>query len=396
MDAQVIIAGGGLAGLSLATALGQVGIDTIVIEKNTLDNLANEPDGRALAVAGASKYFLMRLGAWQYVDRYGSIDEIHVSDNHAPLFLHFDKVKEGPMGHIVESFLLRRSLTKAMRAQKSVTIMEGCSIKEADFRPLSASVTLDNGQKLTANLVVAAEGRSSPLRQKAGIRLTKWDYGQTAFVFNINHTKPHNNIAIELFRPSGPFALLPLEEPNKGSIVFCAYHREVGKLKNMSDSEFEAKLMELSQGMIGDITLNSQRWAFPLSWQWAHEMIDTRLALVADAAHGMHPIAGQGINMGFRDTAQLAQDIIKAVNEGKDIGDEATLQAYQKARRFDNLQMMLATDGLVKLFSSQFPGVGTARQLGLAAMHKLPLFKQKFVKEAMGISKDMPKMMQPL
>lgn len=396
MEAQVVIAGGGLAGLSLATALGQAGIETIVIEKNRLDDLANEPDGRALAVTPAARYFLMRLGAWQHINQKGRIDEILVSDNHAPLFLNFDPLPNGePMGNIVESFLLRRSLTKTVRAQKSVTVLEGRTISDVDYRDLTVKLLLDDNSQITARLAVGAEGRRSPLREKARINLTKWDYGQTAFVFNIHQTKPHNNVAIELFRPSGPFALLPLEEPNKGGIVFCAFNKDAERLKAMNNLEFEAELMNLSQGLIGDITLASERWAFPLSWQWAHKMIDKRLALVGDAAHGMHPIAGQGINMGFRDSAQLAQDITRSVSENNDAGDSQCLNRYQKARRYDNMQMMLATDALVKLFCSQIPGVNMARQFGLGAMQKLPFFKGKFVKEAMGISKDLPHMMQP-
>ncbi len=395
MEAQVIIAGGGLAGLSLATALGQMNIETIVIEKNSLEDLANEPDGRALAVTPAARYFLTRLGAWEYIEVFGKIDEIHVSDDHAPLFLHFDKIKNGPMGHIVESFRLRRSLTETARAQASVTILDEETIEDISFNELSVHVKLASGKTLTSRLAVGAEGRRSMLRNKANIQLTKWDYGQTAFVFNIEQSKPHHNVAIELFRPSGPFALLPLEETHKGSIVFCAFNKDAEKLKQMSKTEFEAELMRLSQGMIGDIKVITERWAFPLTWQWAHKMIAHRLALIGDAAHGMHPIAGQGINMGFRDAAQLAEDIQKAVKEHKDAASPFYLEKYQKARRPDNLQMMLATDALVKLFCSRLPAIPLMRQLGLGAMQKMDWFKDKFVKEAMGVKPSLPKLMQP-
>ncbi len=396
MEAQVVIVGGGLAGLSLATALGQKAIETIVIEKNSLDELAREPDGRALAVTPAARYFLTRLKAWEYIDVFGKIGEIHVSDDHAPLFLHFDKIQNGPMGHIVESFRLRRALTETARAQNAVTILDGETIDDISFNELSVNIKLASGKMLTSRLTVGAEGRRSFLRNKANIQLTKWDYGQTAFVFNIHQSKPHNNVAIELFRPSGPFALLPLEEPHKGSIVFCAFNKDAQKLKQMSKTEFEAELMRLSQGMIGDIKVMTERWAFPLSWQWAHRMIDNRLALIGDAAHGMHPIAGQGINMGFRDAAQLAENIEEAIDKNKDAGSHFYLEKYQKARRPDNLQMMLATDALVKLFCSRLPAVPFMRQFGLGAMQKMPWFKDKFVKEAMGVKPSLPKLMQPI
>ncbi len=396
MEAQVVIAGGGLAGLSLATALGKMNIETVVIEKNSLQELANEPDGRALAVTPAARYFLTRLKAWEHIDVYGKIDEIHVSDDHAPLFLHFDKIKNGSMGHIVESFRLRRALTETARAQKSVTILDEETIEDVNFEELSVKWQLASGKNLTSRLAVGAEGRRSSLRNKANIQLTKWDYEQTAFVFNIHQSKPHNNVAIELFRPSGPFALLPLEEAHKGSIVFCAFNKDAQTLKKMNNEEFEAHLMTISQGMIGDIKVITKRWAFPLSWQWAHRMIDNRLALIGDAAHGMHPIAGQGINMGFRDSAQLAEDIYKAIKQSKDAGHSSYLEQYQKARRYDNLQMMLATDGLVKLFCSRLPPLPFIRQLGLGAMQKMPWFKSKFVKEAMGVKTSLPKLMQPI
>lgn len=396
MEAQVVIVGGGLAGLSLATALGQMNIKTIVIEKNSLATLAKEPDGRALAVTPAARYFLTRLGAWAHIDVFGKIDEIHVSDDHAPLFLHFDKIADGPMGHIVESFRLRKALTQTALAQPSVTILDETDIQDVAFNQLSVSFTLKDGQKINARLAVGAEGRRSHLRNLANIQLTKWDYGQTAFVFNIRQSKSHNNVAIELFRPSGPFALLPLEEPNKGSIVFCAFHKDAERLKKMGKSEFEAELMRISQGLIGHIEVITERWAFPLSWQWSHKMIGHRLALIGDAAHGMHPIAGQGINMGFRDAAQLAEDIQRAIQKEQDAGSRFYLEAYQKMRRPDNLQMMLATDGLVKLFCSRFPPVPFMRQLGLGAMQKMPWFKNQFVKEAMGIKASLPKLMQPM
>ncbi len=214
--------------------------------------------------------------------------------------------------------------------------------------------------------------------------------------FKIHQSLPHHDIAIELFRDSGPFALLPLEETHKGGIVFCAFNHDAQRLKAMDDLAFEAELNRISQGIIGDIKLASSRWSFPLTWQWAHEMIKGRLALIGDAAHGMHPIAGQGINMGFRDAATLAEQIIKAAHHGNDIGGSEYLANYQRMRRPDNLQMMLATHALVHLFTSKIPLMPTARQLGMAAMNKLPFVKNQFVRNAMGVKPSLPQLMQPL
>lgn len=397
-DATVIISGGGMASLALAAALGQQNIPVIIIEKSRLDKLAQEPDGRALAITPAARYFMIRLGAWQYMRPRGVIEEIRVSDNHAPRFLHFDALdNDQPMGHIIESHLVRAALTTIVKRHSSIKIIENATIEQCDFEELNhVQVRLSDGRTFTSQLVVGAEGRGSFLRNLARIKLTKFDYGQTAFVCNIHQSLPHHNIAIELFRDSGPFALLPLEDPHKGGIVFCAFNRDGQRLKAMSDTEFEAKLNHISQGIIGDIKLASDRWSFPLSWQWAHEMVKGRLALVGDAAHGMHPIAGQGINMGFRDSAELAEQIIAAHQNGDDAGGASYLSAYQKARRADNMQMMLATDALVRLFCSKLPFVSNARQFGLFMMNKLPFVKNTFVHQAMGVKSSLPGFMQPI
>jgi 2-octaprenyl-6-methoxyphenol hydroxylase len=328
-------------------------------------------------------------------DEAEPILEIRVSDGDMPFFLHFDhrEVGDRPFGFMVENRFIRTALHRAVLRQPAITLLAPVEAEAVERGAAAATVRLADGRQLRTPLVIGAEGRKSPLREAAGIRLLTWDYAQTAIVCTVSHELPHDGIAKEHFLPAGPFALLPMRG-NRSSLVWTERTELAPALLALADDEFDAEIEARAGGHWGRMHCEGQRWSYPLSLQNAERYIDTRLALIGDAAHAMHPIAGQGLNLGLRDVAALAEVTVEAARLGLDHGGPAVLQRYQQWRRFDALTMLVMTDGLNRLFSTDMVPVRWARSLGLGMVNGLPALKRFFERHAAAMSGDLPRLVR--
>jgi 2-octaprenyl-6-methoxyphenol hydroxylase len=310
------------------------------------------------------------------------------------LHLHFDHREAGdePFGWMVEARGLRRALNAHMRELPDLRLFAPAEA-EVERTESGAVVRIVGGPWIACRLVIAAEGRNSPLREAAGIPITRFDYNQTGIVCAISHELPHHNLALEHFLPSGPFAVLPMASstdaedggaPNVSAVVWTERTRIATTMLGLDDVRFAREIRRRLGDHLGAIHTVGRRWNYPLSAMLAHRYVDTRLALAGDAAHGIHPIAGQGLNLGFRDAIELARLVIEARDSGEDVGSVTLLARYQRARRPDNLAMLAMTDGLDRLFSTNNPVVRLARDLGIAAVDRTRPLKRVFMRRAMG------------
>ncbi len=401
VDADALIIGGGMVGGTLALALAQGGLGVALVDQaDPQALLAAEFDGRASAIALGSKRVLEGLGLWSLLeDGAAAIDDIRVSDGDSLFFLHYNHRDTGPdsgdepFGHMVENRNLRKALATRLPHAPGVALLAPAAVVERQREDNGVAAVLEDGRRITARLMIGAEGRKSPTREHAGIRLTSWSYGQTAIVCTVAHEKPHRNVAQERFLPAGPFAILPLTG-NRSSIVWTERSSLAPAIMALDEKELLQELKRRFGDFLGELEVVGRRWAHPLSLQFAEKTIGQRLALVGDAAHGMHPIAGQGLNMGLRDVAALAQVLVDTHRLGLDIGSGAALERYQRWRRFDNTLMLAATDGLNRLFSNSIQPLRLARDLGLAAVNRLGPVKRLFMRQAMGLSGDLPRLMR--
>jgi 2-octaprenyl-6-methoxyphenol hydroxylase len=352
-------------------------------------------DGRAYAIAAGSRRLLQAAGLWDALPQpSGPILDIRVSDGRigraaSPLHLHFNHHDAGqdPFGWMVEARSLRVALNATLNALPNLHLFapaEATVHRTHDH----ATIQVTGGPSITARLVVAAEGRNSPLRNQAGIPVTRAAYGQRGMVCAIAHERPHNGVALEHFLPSGPFAQLPMAPtegaPNISAIVWTERTATADRIAAMDDTHFTREVARRLGTHLGEIRLIGRRWTYPLSAMHAQRYTDTRLALIGDAAHGIHPIAGQGLNLGFRDIMALSDLVLSALDAGQDPGAPQLLAAYQRRRRPDNLAMLAATDVLDRLFSTNNPILRAARDLGIASVHRLPTLKKAFMRAAMG------------
>ena len=404
---EAVIAGGGLVGATLAIALGQAGLTVAVVDtQDPLAGLDAAFDGRASAIALGTQRLLDRLGIWALLaDDAAPIMDIRVSEGTSPLFLHYDHREAGdqPFGFMVENRNLRRALHHRVCELENVTVRAPAAIASLQRGSGCVDAILADGRRIRAPLAIAAEGRNSPSRDAAGIRVTRWSYDQAGIVCSIRHQRHHDFIAHEHFLPAGPFAILPLvgdcRRPGHcSSIVWTEKAELAPAMMALDDGEILAELKQRVGDFLGEIEVIGPRWSHSLSLQFAETVLARRLALIGDAAHAMHPIAGQGLNMGLRDVAALAEVILDARRLGLDIGSSVVLERYQRWRRFDNGLMMAATDGLNRLFSNRVRPLRLARDLGLAAVNKLPPVKRLFMRNAMGLAGALPRLMrdQPL
>ncbi|HXP98014.1 MAG TPA: UbiH/UbiF/VisC/COQ6 family ubiquinone biosynthesis hydroxylase [Telmatospirillum sp.] len=393
----MLIIGGGLIGGPLAVALASNGVSVALVDTED-PKQADGPafDGRASAIALAPQRALATLGLWPTIAPFAApIEQIRVSDGHSPLFLHYDHqaIGQDPFGWIVENRAIRKALQQRLAALPMILRYAPARVTSLERRPGGVAAQLDDGTRLTAALVVAADGRRSPTREQAGIGVTRWGYGQTAIVCTVAHARGHRNIAQEHFLPTGPFAILPLPG-HRSSVVWTDKAERVPAIMAQDDAAFLAELGNRFGDFLGEITVEGPRFSYPLSLQFANAYSAERLVLVGDAAHGMHPVAGQGMNMGLRDVAALAEVLVEAKRLGLDLGHGSVLDRYVRWRRFDNLLMLGLTDGLVRLFSNDVPALQIVRDLGLAAVNRAGPLKRFFMRHAMGLVGDLPRLLK--
>ncbi|MEO0656677.1 MAG: UbiH/UbiF/VisC/COQ6 family ubiquinone biosynthesis hydroxylase [Pseudomonadota bacterium] len=401
-DSDILIVGGGLAGPTLALALARSGFSVTVIdalEEKIRRNAAF--DGRSYAVALTSCRLLQGVGLWPALaDDAQPILDIKVSDGRAgegpsPFFMHFDHRDLGsdPMGHMIEDRHIRRALLDAMEAEPKVTHLSGETVTDHVPDTVSVAVTLANGQTLRGRVLIGADGRQSGTATRTGIKRTGWEYGQTALVCALKHEKPHNGIAHQFFMPAGPLAILPLKG-NRSAIVWSETAEQAAAVNAMDDADYLQVLMPRFGSFLGEISLAGKRYTYPLNLSLAHRLIADRTALIADAAHGVHPIAGQGLNAGMRDIAALADVFGDAKRLGEDIGSSAVLKRYEEWRRFDNAALAVATDSFNRLFSNDNALLRMGRDVGMGVINALPGIRRSFMREAAGLNGDLPRLMQ--
>ena len=401
-DTDIVIVGGGLNGPALALALAQGGFRVTVIDGRPAGARADAGfDGRAYALAIASKRLLSVLGVWGAVaDKTQAILQIKASDGRAgmgpsPFFLTFDhaEIEEGPMGFMLEDRHLYAAFLAAMRAQPRITLVSGESVVAQEAVTGGIVVTLASGAQISGRLLIGCDGRGSGTAARAGIKRVGWGYGQTALVTAVAHTLPHNGIAHQFFMPAGPLAILPLHGGFHSSIVWSESEATAAAIQALPDVGYLDALRPRFGDFLGEISLAGDRFTYPLSLSLAQSFVAPRLALVGDAAHGVHPIAGQGLNLGLRDVAALAQVLIEASRRGEDIGAADVLERYQRWRRFDVTALALAMDGVNRLFSNDNPVLRAGRDLGLGIVNAIPGLRRTFIRQAAGLTGDLPKLL---
>lgn len=400
-DTDILVVGGGLNGPALALALAQNGLSVTVVDSRPAPARAEAGfDGRAYALAQASKRLLGMIGVWPRIAAFQPMLKIKASDGVAgqgpsPLFLGFDsaELEEGPMGYMVEDRHLYAAFLAAMQDQPQIRLLPGETVVEQAATPNGICITLASGTQLSARLLVGCDGRSSGTASRAGIRRSGWDYGQTALVTAIHHEKDHAGTAHQFFMPSGPLAILPLHGGHHSSIVWSETTATAAAIQALPDADYLAALRPRFGDFLGAIDLAGARFTYPLTLTLANSFVAPRLALVGDAAHGVHPIAGQGLNLGLRDVAALAQVLIEAQRRGDDIGSSVTLESYQRWRRFDATSLALGMDGVNRLFSNDNPLLRLGRDLGLGLVNALPGLRRGFMRQAAGLSGDLPRLL---
>lgn len=397
LDCEILVVGGGPVGGLTACALAQAGLDVVVVESADPAELARPgTDGRSIAIALSAKRVFDGAGVWPLMeDEAGPILQIRVTDGPSPLFLHYDheSIGDDPFGWIVENTTIRRALHQRLTRLPTARVLAPARLTALARSRDAVTATLADGRTIKASLVVGADGRGSTVRRLAGIGVDRLGYGQSGIVTTVAHAEPHQGIAHERFLPSGPFAILPMTG-NRSSIVWTERLHLADTIVNQDDQSFLAELMTRFGDFLGEVTLAGPRFHYPLTLQLAQRAIDTRLVLIGDAAHGMHPVAGQGMNMGIRDVAALAEVVVDARRLGLDVGGPDVLARYQRWRRFDNMLMLGLTDAMVRLFSNDVKPLKLARDLGLATVQRLPGLKRFFMRHAMGVVGDLPRMMR--
>jgi 2-octaprenyl-6-methoxyphenol hydroxylase len=401
-DADVLIVGGGLNGPLLGLALARAGLRVTVLDARSEPERADPAfDGRAYALALASVRLLRAMGLWSALEAEAQpILGVRAMDGRlgeapSPRALAFDhaELEEGPLGAMVEDRHLRSLLLRVMAAEQGLVHRAGAQVVAQAAGPGGAEVTLADGARLTARLLVGCDGRDSGTARRAGIRRLGWSYGQTALVCAIAHDRPHEGVARQIFLPAGPVAVLPLTG-NRSSIVWTESADAAAAIAALDDAGYLGALALRLGDAVGRFSLAGDRYAYPLGLSLAQSFVAERVVLVGDAAHGIHPIAGQGLNLGFRDVAALAEVLTEAVRRGEDIAGAPVLARYQQWRRADAVAMALATDGFNRLFSNDNALLRGARDMGLSVAGSVPMLRRMFMREAAGLTGDLPRLLQ--
>lgn len=392
----ITIVGGGLVGLALAIALAQAGQAVTVLDKTPPQTQQlPEFDGRVCAISLGSQRLLENIGVWNYALPYAEpILDILVQDDHSPVFVHYDHQDIGnePMGHILENRHTRQALEKRAAELPLLTYLAPAEWEVLENNTEHATLALKDGRKIISQLIVAADSKFSALRKAAGIETLELDYHQTAIVATIQHEKPHQGLAKESFFAEGPFAILPMQG-NHSSLVWVEPPQKTKLYLKLTKEQQEAEIAQRIGGYLGKVMLKDKPSSFPMMLILAKQLYHGRVAVVGDAAHGIHPIAGQGLNLGYRDVAAFAEVLIEAAKLGHDFGSPAVLNQYQQWRRFDTLTMASVTDGITRLFSNHSKALRLARNIGLAAVERIPPAKHFFMQHAMGTVGDLPPLM---
>lgn len=400
MHSDVLILGGGLVGATLAVALHAHGLSAIVVDPaDPAVTLAPGFDGRASAIASASGRMLDAIGIGAAIAGQGCpIERIRVSDGLAPGRLDFTPdADDGALGVMYENKLLRLALFDAMTDAAGIDLRMQTRATALDRGTYGVTATLSDGSTVRAAIVVVAEGRNSPTREAAGIKLARWSYDHHAIVGAFHHQRPHANTAYEIFYPSGPFAILPLPDDEIGhrSAIVWSVDAEHGPgLAKLSDRAFLVEAERGMGGFLGKLSVPSARASYPLGFHHAATITADRLALIGDAAHGIHPIAGQGLNLGLRDVAALVEVLVDGKRLGLDLGDAQLLARYQRWRGLDTLAVAAATDGLTRLFGVPGRTASAVRRFGIAAVNATRPLKDRFMAEARGETGDLPRLLQ--
>ncbi|UAJ10839.1 FAD-dependent monooxygenase [Glacieibacterium megasporae] len=407
MQSDVIIIGGGLVGMTLALALDAHGLSSAVVDAADLDaTLALGFDGRATAIASASAAMFHAIGLGGVLDDQSCpIHRIRVSDGITTKPLIFDALAtDGPdasgggaLGHMVENRHLRAALLNGGRAAAGIALHAPATATSIVRAEHGVTVTLADGTVLTAPLLIAADGRRSKIRDGAGIAVARWTYPQTAIVTMIEHAEPHDNTAFELFYPTGPFAILPMQPSpgggHRSAIVWTVENDAAAGTMKLGLRGLAAEIEARIGGLLGAVTVIAPAASYPLGYHHAATYTADRLVLIGDAAHGIHPIAGQGLNMGLRDVAALTEVLVDSARLGLDLGAPAVTARYSAWRRLDNSMVGSVTDGLNRLFALKGRVPAAARRFGLAAVERVPLLKRRFMAEARGETGDRPKLL---
>ncbi len=401
IEVEALIVGGGLVGLTLGITLASVGLPVVIIDRvNPQTTTTPEFDGRATAIANGSARVLKGIGLWEAINSYVCpINDIRVSDGDSMLFLHYDHREIGnePLGYVIENRDLRLALLERLYSLDNLTMLAPTDVSSITRNSSGVSTLTSDGITIRSRVLLACDGRNSVLREEAGIGVTRWSYKQTSIVCSVFHDLPHNNIAHERFLPGGPFAILPMKDLTnryRSAVVWTDSNKLMPGIISLDDESFVSELMIRFGDILGSLELAGPRWSHPLGLSHAKKYVDCRFALVGDAAHAIHPIAGQGLNMGIRDIAALAEVLIDARRLGLDIGSPNILDEYERWRIFDNLLLAFVTDAMNRLFSNKIPPIRAIRDVGLGAVNKIAPLRRDFMRHATGTMGDLPRLVR--
>jgi 2-octaprenyl-6-methoxyphenol hydroxylase len=399
--ADVIILGGGLVGLTLASALDSSGLSAILIDPaDPAERKTAAFDGRTSAVSSSSMRMLETIGVTEHLPEPGCpIRTIQVADGLQPGGLAFEPDDDEPLGVMHENRHLRAALLKRAEAGRNLWMLWKSRPQTVERGTHGVVVSLDDGRKLSAPVLAAVDGRRSPTRETAGIPLARWKYDHMAVVSTLRHERPHDNVAYEIFFRTGPFALLPMTDDARGhrsAIVWSVPKDDAAGWMSLSDEQFAGEAQAAMGGFLGKIAMAAPRSTYPLGFHHAARIVDERLALVGDAAHAIHPIAGQGLNLGFRDAAAFAQVLVEGSRLGLDLGDKQLLDRYQRWRSLDALSVAVATDSLTRIYGIPGKTASAVRRFGMGMIDRLSPIKNKLMSEARGTSGELPLLLRGL
>jgi len=399
--ADVIIFGGGLVGLTLASALDSSGLSAIlIVPADPVERTGQAFDGRTSAVSSSSMRMLETIGVTQHLPEPGCpIRTIQVADGLRPGGLAFEPGDDEPLGVMHENRHLSAALKARAEGGRNVWMLWKSAARSVERGTHGVVVGLEDGRKLCAPILAAVDGRNSPTREAAGIPIARWKYEHKAVVSTLRHERPHDNIAYEIFFPTGPFALLPMNdhaEGHRSAIVWSVPKDDAAGWMSLSDEQFAGEAQAAMGGFLGRIAMAAPRSTFPLGFHHAARITDDRLALVGDAAHAIHPIAGQGLNLGFRDVAALAQVLVEGARLGLDLGDKHLLDRYQRWRSLDALSVAFATDSLTRVYGIPGKTASAVRRFGMGMIDRLSPIKNRLMAEARGTSGELPLLLRGL